>query len=599
MPRFDLFWPGAVRQLLRQQRHFVRQTGRSDCGVASALTVLNMLGRPADPVQAVEAMDADRAGTDLDTLRRYFAESQGFDAQALSVPAGRIGRVPGRVILHMRQLHYVVLLRASGRGVLVFDPAMGPVFYPAADFASLYSGHLLAISRSASDKRLPALPARAGIARAAEARGIEPAALFVTGAAMRLLECALLLCVVAVLFLVLNHASFPSLLMAFGLIALCGGLLLLARRARGEGEADWIARRQSRLWRGLVRISMRGRDINGFRGRHEADVAASLRHGLTVLLPQRAQIPAALGAFATMPVLLWLLHPLLALLHLALLLAALALVQLQGVQVCRRSVQKGTGRYAPLRQGNAVLGAFGGPEVLGEVAKWTVIGFAGFGVLLSSLPPVALMFWILTAMQIVPLDFRKVAALAPALGAHAPVSALTGSEVPLRRQRVIGTADLTLSQSPGLLRVEGIAPLTMTLQQPDLTVREQRLIMADVVRAALESLPEEARPRLGPVRIFGPGQDASPADFEYLMIAREAGANSTLPVKQPVRRTLDESLSDPVLRNLHSCAPGDFPVFWDYRDTLAVTDLQARLRQTGLRRAGHLTMSRLTVVEAA
>lgn len=581
------FWIAALTGLLRNRRHFTRQTGQSDCGVACALTLLNLLGRPADPVSAVEFLDADRDGSSLDELRRFFTDRQGMSAQALAAPADHLHELTGHAILHMDQQHYVLLLRQGKPGVLVFDPAMGPVYYPRADFAALYSGHALQVD-PASDRAVDSM-------RPHRRREAAPPALFVTGIAGRLLECALLLCVVAVLFLVLNQASFGSLLGAFGLIAACGGLLLLARQVRFEGEDALARARQGRLWRGLMRTVLHGRDLNGFRGSRERDVAGALKRGLGVTVPTRAQLPAALGGFVVMPALLCLLHPAVALLHLALLGAALAAAQIDTVQVCRRSVRPGIGRYTPLKQGHAWLGFVGSHEILGEIAKWAVIGFAGFAVLLSALPPVALMFWILAAMQLVPLDFRRAAQLAPALGQRDPVSILTGAEVPLRRQRLVGPVDLSVTRKEGLIRIEGIRPLTRSLEQPDLTVREQRLIMADVVRHTLENLPGGDSTGTGTVRVFGPGQEASRADYEQLLLARESAPGQTLPM---LADTIEAGLTDPVLRNLQSCAPDDLPVFWDFRGRLRPSDLRSRLGAAGMTRAAHLNMTALTLVEA-
>ncbi|MDK3072591.1 cysteine peptidase family C39 domain-containing protein [Sedimentitalea sp. JM2-8] len=583
---------------MTRSRRFVMQTSRTDCGVASALTVLNLMSRPANPVDAVDWLDPDRTGTSLDRLRRYFEEEQGLAARSLSVPASRVTEISGQVILHMAQQHYVVLLQAGDGGVLVFDPSVGPVFYPAADFASLYSGYLLQIEPArVARSRAIAVPGPPG---GTDAMGPETASLFIIGFATRLLECAILLCLVAVLYLVLNHSSFPSLLLAFGLIVLCGGLILVAHQVRFDGEDAWIRRRQSRLWRGFLRTLMRGRDISGFRGGNELNVSGSVRKGLSFSIPRRSQVPAALGAVFAVPALLTFLSPVVALIHLVLYAVVLMVVQLDAVQVCRRSVRPGIGRYSKLTLGHDLLNAVSAPDLVGELAKWAVIGFAGFSVLFGALPPVALMFWILAAMQIIPTDFRRVMTLAPGLAARQAVSELTASEVPLRPQRVIGPVDLTVRHERGLTLIDGIAPLTQSLQQSDLTVREQRLIMADVVRHTLKNLPAQDQvPEIGPIRIFGPGQNASRADFEHLMIARETASGQTLPVRSDIRAVLDRSAEDLVLRDLHSCEAGDFPVFWDFRERLAVKDLQDRLQDLGMARAGHLTMKRLIVVEAA
>lgn len=594
------FWIAALWALLRHRRQLVQQTTRTDCGVACALSLLNILGRPADPVRAVEIMDPDRTGTDLNALRSFFTDQNGLEAQAMKVPADKLAGLNGHLIVHMSQMHYVLVLHASKKGVLVFDPSMGPVYYPQADFAALYSGVLLRVTGRFTGDNLPSTQVAHPTMGAGFKRGIEPVALFVTGMASRLLECALLLCVVAVLYLVLNQSSFPSMLLAFALIAICGGVLVMARQVKFEGEDAWIRKKQSRLWRDLLRTSLRGWDLHGFRGRYEREVASTVRSGLTVSIPQRAQIPAVLGSFAIMPIALFLLSPWMSLVYLLLFAAVVLVSQLDGIHVCRRSVRGTIGRYSKLTHGNDLVNSAAAPELIGELAKWSVIGFAGLSVLTGSLPAVGLMFWILTGMQIVPLDFKKAMVLAPVFTARAPVAALTGSEVPLRHQKVVGKANVTVTRAKQQLRVDGIRPLTMTLQQPDLTVREQRLILADIVRTAVRNMPQDDRPTIGPVRIFGQGQDASQADFEHLMIAREATPSDiSLPVPVDTRKTLDSGLQDAVLRDLYSCDPQDFPVFWDVRGKMKLEELQRRIDTVGLARAGHLTMSRLTILERA
>ncbi len=603
MLQSSLYWTGAIWTLLRKRRKFVQQTTRTDCGVASALTVLNLMALQADPVHAVETMDTDRTGTSLEALRLYFEQHYGLDATALSVPAARVGEINGQVILHMRQMHYVVLLRVSKAGIFVFDPSLGPVHYPIADFEALYSGYLLQVKRLGWSKRAGAVPSQrmqAPVPRAKDKLSAQPAALFIIGVAMRLMECALLLCLVAVLFLVLNRASFPSLLASFAVIVVAGLLLLLTRQIRFEGEDRWARGKQSRLWRSILRTSFRGRDLHGFRGRMERDVASTVRRGLAITIPQRSQVPATLGAFAIMPVMLCLLSPWLGLAHAGYYALVLIVAQLDGIQVCRRSVKGKIGRYSKLTQGRDLINGGAAPELIGEVAKWTVIGVAGYAVLTGTLPAVALMFWILTAMQIVPIDFRRANLLTPGFGAHDPMPGLTGTEVELRRQKVIGPVELSVTRERNQMRIDGLAPLTMTLQQPDLTVREQRLIMADVVAHTIRNLPEEDRVAIGTIRIFGPGQGALQAEFEHLIISREhKQPKGNLPVVRDGRKTMDSTLSDPVLRDLISCEPGDFPVFWDVRSRMAISDLEARADTANCALVGHLTMSRLTLIAKA
>ncbi|MAY85812.1 MAG: hypothetical protein CML02_03690 [Pseudooceanicola sp.] len=600
MLRSSLFWAGTALRLLFAKRHMVLQSARTDCGVASVLTVLNLLGRHADPVDAAEVLDRNREGSSLEAMRRYMVDVYGLGAEALAARADQLGRVKGHVILHMHQQHYVVLLRCARAGLLVFDPAVGVVFYPLADFAALYSGHCLAVTRrGGSGQTLPQAAGAGRVVGGADPARARRAGLFVLGVTSRMMECGLLLCLVAALYMVLNHASMPAILTVAGLIAACGGLLLITRQTR-FGAEDALARgAQARLWRGMLRAVMRGRDLAGFRGRYERDVSGSVRRGMMMALPQRAQVPGALGGLLGLTALLAVLSPVIALVHAMLFLGLIVLMQLDDVQLCRLSVRKGVGRYSRL---SAKLGLPGGvvaPDLMGEVAKWTVIGFAGFGVLFWGLPPVALMFWILTGMQIVPQDFKRVAVLSPALGGQQAISPLVAAEVPMRGQAVPETAKVRITEAPALLRIDNIAALTEALHQPDLTVREQRLIMAEAVRNAIALVPDDTRPEIGPIRIFGPGQDATQPDFDHLLTAHQARSGQVLPMVQGGTDLRARVLKDPVLRNLCACASGDFPVFWDLRNRMAVEDIRTRMTEAGLTRAGHLTMKRLTVVQAA
>ncbi|HBS50204.1 MAG TPA: hypothetical protein DEA05_09010, partial [Rhodobacteraceae bacterium] len=532
----SLFWFRSVATLLGWRRDLVLQAAGTDCGVACALSVLGRLGRRADPVEAIDAMDPERTGTDMESLRAFFADRHGIPARAMAVPADRLPEITGHAILHMTQQHYVVLLARAPQGVLVFDPSMGPVHYPPADFTALYSGYLVEVSRKPprGEARLPARrPDR--VVGGDPGGGLAPASLAVIGVASRLLELALVLCLCAVLYLVLNQAGFASMLLAFGLIAICGGLLLLARQVRFEGEGALVRRRQTRVWSRLLRIVARGRDLSGFRGHPEREVAGAFRRGLTVTIPQPAQLPATLGGFLTVSAALWLLHPAVGAAHLVAFAATIVALQLDGIHQCRRSVRGTVGRYSKLLAGREALWTAVSPDMIGEFAKWGVIGAAGLITLLGQLSDLALMFWILTAMQIVPLDFRRASALAPALGAAAPVSGLVAAEVPLRAQKMVGTPALAPVSRDGLLRIDGLAPMTAGLRQPDLTVREQRLILADVVRNSLRTLPEADRPGIDQIRIFAPGQEASQADVGQVILAREAAASTAVALPWPCR----------------------------------------------------------------
>jgi predicted double-glycine peptidase len=583
----------------RRDRHFLRQTSQTDCGVACALMVLSYRGRKADPVTAVDHLDPDRRGSNLEALRRFFAEDHGLEAQALKVPASKLPSLKGDLIVHLTQQHYVWVIFDDAHAVMVFDPAMGRVVYPAADFAALYSGVLLQVNGpvKAPVARQPerAKP-DAGARQTRTPVDLRRAGLFVLGMAGRLFELALILSAVVILYMILNQASFPAILMTFGIVAACGILLILSRQLRAEAEESWVRKLRERIGARVVRSTLRGQDLLGFRGRNEREVSGAVRRGLGEGLPQRSQLPATVGGFVVMPLALLILSPALSVLHVVLYLLALFLVELDRVQICRRSVLGTTGRYSKLTLGRGLINVETGPDFLGDLAKWSIIGLAGISVFSDALPAMALMFWILTAMQIVPLDFRRARQLSRGFAAtSSPVSDLTGAEVPLRHQKLVGATPLEITRDGARTQV-AIRPLMQGLQQPDLTVREQRQIMAQIVTQAMDQAPiaVQGTPGIGPVRVFGPGQKVSQADLEYLLLARENAGETG---KQDTRRLLDAAMHDPMLRDLLSCAPGDFPVFWDLRGRLDLDQLQKHQARVGLARAGHLTMSRLTVFE--
>lgn len=587
MLRSSVLWARAAFILARHNQHFVPQNTITDCGVACALTVLNMAGRNVDPVNVSERLDPDRAGTDLNALRAFFKDDQGIPARALGVRADKVSEIRGHAILHMSRAHYIVMLHASSQGVLCFDPSAGTVFYPQAEFEKLYSGFMVEIPPSGK------APALSGPRRGR--RRLEPLALFLVGAATRVLEAALVLSLCLGLFLVANKASPSSIFAIIGVVAVCGIMLMAVRRVRLVGQDMWVRRSQGKLWRGLLRTLARGNDLNGFRNQRERDVAGRLRQSFVVALPRRAQFPPVLGSAAVMTVLLAFLSPVLSLLYLLAIVLVIAITLLDGISVCRRSVRKNEGKYTKLSRGRVFLHSKSASMLMGDAAKWTLIGTAGYGVLTGGVPTPVMMFWVLMGMQIIPTDFRAIPALAEAFAPKVPISPLLGTEASLREQKIVGDVPLKLGKAEGLVRIDGIAPLTQALQNPDLTIREQRLILADVVRNAIRALPENERKAIGVVRLFGPGQDVTEADFENIALADEVRRGPQLPAKRG--RIKDDGRSDPVRRAMKSCGPNDFPVFWDVRNQMKLDELRKRVVHGPVKRAGHLSMSRLTVIK--
>lgn len=589
MWRSSLFWARAAWQLARRSRHFVAQNTVTDCGVACALSVLGMHRRAVDALAATDRLDPERSGTSLQDLKRFFVEQHDMPARALAVRADRIDEIQTPAIVHMERMHYLVLLQAGRTGVLCFDPSMGPVFYPRDDFARLYSGFALEVSPGGRAR--PARDTTPALRQVTGAIG-----LFLTGTTARLLEAALILSLSVGLFLVANKASPGTLFTVLAVIVVAGLLLLTVRRWRIVGQEAWVWHRQNAIWRRLWRGVVRGRDLIGFRNQRETQVATRLRQALIVAVPKQAQFAAALGTVFMMTILLGFLSPWLSLAYLCAIAGVTGLALLNEVSLVRRTVRAGQGRYSPIAQSRHLPSLQSAQMLFGEVGKWSVIGIAGYGALATGLPAPVMMFWILLAMQLVPADFRAAPALAQGFAPAQCVSPLLGAEAPLRDRRVSREVILTATREKGLVVVDGILPLTKALQHPDLTVREQRLILADVVRRAVASLPESDRDRLGAIRLFGPGQDVSQADFETLALADQLKPVATLPVPADDAAAAQNG---PIDRAMQSCGAQDFPVFWDVRNEIALADLRGSIARARAPRAGHLSMTRLTLVEAA
>lgn len=592
MLRSSLFWVASAWDLARFSRHFVPQNTVTDCGVACAMTVQRMLGGDPDAVMASQTLDPDRAGTNLEELRAYLAESGGLNARALSVQPARLGDIDRPAILHMTRMHYVVLLRSGCPGALVYDPSVGPVFYPEPDFARLFSGYLVEAHRGSRSRVRPRLhrdrPDRA-----------QRAGLFLLGVAARLFAIAVILALCFGLFLLTNKASTGAVLGTLAVVGFAGLLLILARRLRIAAQDALVRRRQSRLWRRMLWSVARGRDLVGFRNQKERDVAARLRQALILAIPKRAPVPATLGAMVVMAGVLALLSPVLAVLYAGSLVGLTGLSLLAGVSLCRRSVSKDEGRYAPLAGSSYLYGEVAAVSMAGEAAKWTVIGAAGLDMLVQGMPDPVLLFWVLMAMQLVPLDFRSVPVLAQAFVPAQPVSPLIGTEAPLRDRRAETVPTLMARSKKGHLVIEGINPLTDALRHPDLTVREQRLILSEVINQAVAAIPNrDARLAMANPRLFGPGQDVTEADFEALSLAEDVRTGTLLPVTRE-RAAIEHEPTDPIVRAMKSCGPEDFPVFWDVREQIKIDDLRAHAKRADAKRIGHLSMTRLTVIEAA
>ncbi len=602
MWRSSIFWLIGLIRLALQSSSFVSQSGQSDCGVAALATVLRRLGHRLDLTAAAEQLDPDKAGSRLDALKAFCNEVAGLEAAAMSLPATEVWRTRGAKILHMRQLHYVALIHASSHGVLVFDPSLGPVFYARQDWESLYSGHALVINTRSDPEIDPSVPAKVHpAARAAEEHGqssapgaaLNAAGRGVLGATVRLAHVSLILAVCLAIFLVLHSANTGSLLAIAGLTLVGGLVFVAAKRARASSERRNIHALQRDALKDVLRRIFLGRDMGGFRNGSEYRVASAMRERLTTSSERSQRTAGRIGEVLVLPVMALLLSPwVTAGLFLGYAAVFLA-TRIDGVFVCQVALHSPAGRYSRLSQGRLLAHPKGAADFLAECGKWGLIAAAGLQTIAGTIVPMALLFWVLTGILLVQRDFGEVLRLALDR-AHTNANMILTAPAPVRPQRVLPVAGLQVNRHKEGLVVTGIAPLTRMLEQPDLTVREQRLILAQVVGQAVDALQPEERGRLGPLRLFGTGHDVSGQQSQQISLMQQVSNAKELP------KTLNAAADlGRIGRALVACEHDDFPVFWDATNALSVRRLADELQKSNRSRVGHLTMDRLVVLEAA
>lgn len=597
MLKFSLFWIRAAWLIWRYGPAFARQIGRTDCGAACVVTLMRMRRLRVDPAQVIEQLDGQRTGSDLASMRVFLKEHTAGRVRALRLAADQLAAVKLPAIIHLRQLHYCVVLHIGVPGVLCFDPGVGLVFYDHASFRKYFSGHVLELSGGTSSARAPR-----------EKGAASRASLVFLGLAGRILECAILAGVAGIMFLLLNQGSRESVVISAVGIAVSGLMLLGVRRAIGQFETGYARLRQSVEMRRMLRLIARGRDVGGFRGRKERDVARVLRQALQAPLQKQTKRYASMGALAVLPVLLWFLSPWATICVLGLILGAILLAPFSDVVMCKQSTDTRAGRYVRW----ADTGLWVNPrlvrEVFAEASRWAIIFLASYGVLAGNLAPQALVFWVLLSIWLLPGDMRRLFDVADPAMRLATIPAFWGEAV--ARRAISPSTDMPVLRTQGIeegFKVGGLLPLTAPMRQPDLTVREQRALVCAVVQQVAEQNTDAGCLAQFRMRVFSPGQEATVADVLQMQAGlptqRAAQANINAAVsyhEAPDGRMAQKDAAtlgqDMVVRALSSCEAMDLPVFWDVRSRLAAKDIQRHMQGGRVRHAVILSMSELTVV---
>lgn len=555
-----------ARNLRKAHPHFVRQIRQSDCGVAATLTCLNLLGENANVLDAETELDQDREGASLENVRQFLSKCTGRTAKALRGSISDLEGLNRPVILHFRQLHFVVLLKSHSSGVLCFDPAVGPVFLPSEDFKVLFSGHYVDPGNGSETSSYP--PARGSRAQTATSA--------LLGVAARGLEAALLLIIAAVLFLILNQAALSSLIWVIALSGVIGLSLAGVHISRAWAEFLWfLASAHAAFERVMVPLLHRS-DLLGFRGSNELKVARVFRtHFLASRPPKQGSIAFFAGRVGATAGILMSLQPILAVVYLGAAFWVSQIFTLNALQVGRVALDGRRVRYFDAAYRVSRMSPSSHAALLGEALKWITIAVACLEILSGQLQAAGAMFWILFSLQFISQDFKGLGG--PSIGNNDIT--LVGTEAPVRaiseqcENPKIEVLDAAIGS-----RLFDVSGLTSVFEQKDLTVKEQRGFAAFCAEPALHSLLGSDIQNGVRLRIFGPGHEVSAQDYDVI------ATQSRCEVLEP---------SSWMARCLSSCTKTDLPIFLDLKRRLNNEALAEELAQAAPEVAGILTMDRL------
>ena len=135
----------------------VRQGEIAECGLACLSMLSYYYGRAVTLAQCRERGLVTSRGANLAMLRNAAAEL-GFHSRALRVSLPQLRQFSGPVVLHWRLNHFVVLVKANRRSLLVHDPAEGRkrISWQQADAA--FTGVVLELAPNVNLTPLPEPP---------------------------------------------------------------------------------------------------------------------------------------------------------------------------------------------------------------------------------------------------------------------------------------------------------------------------------------------------------------------------------------------------------------------------------------------------------
>jgi ATP-binding cassette, subfamily B, bacterial len=118
---------------------YVTQLELADCGAACLAMTLAHHGRHVGLAELRDATGAGREGADARGIVEA-ARAYGLSARGVKADVDELGHLPRGSILHWEFRHFVVLDRATRRGIHVVDPAAGRARIPLERFRRSYTG---------------------------------------------------------------------------------------------------------------------------------------------------------------------------------------------------------------------------------------------------------------------------------------------------------------------------------------------------------------------------------------------------------------------------------------------------------------------------
>lgn len=123
----------------------VMQNEANECGMACLTMIANYYGNGITLSQLRNDLNNDGQGVTLKTIIAQAARI-GMSSRALKVPLDELNQLQKPAILHWNFSHFVVLTKATNKGIYIADPALGKRFVPIKEVDQSFTGVALELT---------------------------------------------------------------------------------------------------------------------------------------------------------------------------------------------------------------------------------------------------------------------------------------------------------------------------------------------------------------------------------------------------------------------------------------------------------------------